>query len=496
MSQHDMNIANSTGASVRADINSALEALVTLSSGATAPATTFAFQLWADTTSGLLKIRNSGNSAWIDIGTLASTGLGLLAQSGGTLTGNLTVDLATGESKVVTESGTIISKLRALDSASLGAVGTESNHAFSILTNNVERFRIGTSGELGIGGATYGTAGQILTSGGSGAPPTWANPAGVGFRNRIINGGMRIDQENNGSAITAFGYPVDQFFTTGSGGGAITAQRSTTAPSGFVNSVSLTVATADSSITSGDFYEIVQSIEGSSVSDFALGTASASTFTLSFWVRSSVAGTYCISFRNNASNRSYVAEYTINSANTFEYKTVTVSGDTSGTWDTGTNRGLTVAWNLGGGSSFNTTAGAWASGNFTKTTNQTAWISTLGATFFLTGVQVEVGSLATAFERRPDSVELFLCMKFYEKTSSCSLWGYPPHSSDTSRWGNVFFKVTKRATPTISGTVNGASLSGSPTFYPRDLHSFDWIQATSASGGYATLTAYTVNARF
>ena len=241
----------------------------------------------------------------------------------------------------------------------------------------------------------------------------------MGFKNRIINGAMVIDQRNAGASVSvsSYGYVLDRFGFSITGGGVFTAQRSTTAPSGFVNSQALTVTTADSSIAAGDTYQAFHKIEGFNFSDMGFGTANAQTFTLSFWVRSSVTGTYAVGFNNNAFNRSYVATYTINSANTFEYKTITVTGDTSGTWLTDNSIGINISFDLGSGSNFNATAGSWGAGSLSRTSGSVNWIATSGATFYITGVQLEKGSTATSFDYRPYGTELALCQRYYESTA-------------------------------------------------------------------------------
>jgi hypothetical protein len=234
-----------------------------------------------------------------------------------------------------------------------------------------------------------------------------------GARNRIINGDMRIDQRNAGASVTPTSaqYVVDRFRYTASQASKITQQRSTTAPNIFTNSLLSTVASA---VTAGaaDYFGIEQLIEGFNCADLAWGTASAQSITVSFWVRSSVTGTYAIRLTNDASNRSYVATYSISAANTYEYKTVVVPGDTSGTWYTDNQSGITIWWDLGSGSNFNTSAGSWAAGNFTRTSGCVNWISNSGATFYITGVQLEAGSVATPFERRSYGQELALCQRY------------------------------------------------------------------------------------
>ncbi len=189
----------------------------------------------------------------------------------------------------------------------------------------------------------------------------------VNMKNRIINGAMVIDQRNAGSAVTTDGaYPVDRFIVFEDTDGAYSAQRDTNAPAGFINSLKWTTTTADTSIAS-QYAGISQSIEGFNVADLNWGTANAKTVTLSFWVRSSLTGTFGGSFRNSANNRSYPFTYTISVADTWEFETITIAGDTSGTWLTDNGAGLKIFFGLGVGSSFSGTAGAWSGSNFFTT---------------------------------------------------------------------------------------------------------------------------------
>ena len=238
-----------------------------------------------------------------------------------------------------------------------------------------------------------------------------------GLKNRIINGDMRIDQRNSGSAVTADGaFPLDRWKIILGGGGALSAQRSTTAPAGYTNSLYITATTADTSLGTSDEYSFRHAIEGFNVADLGWGTANAQTITLSFKVRSSVTGTYGGVLRNSAADRLYVFSYTVNSANTWEDQSVTIAGDTSGTWLTDNGIGIQLIFSLGAGSSRLASAGSWGTtGNIQGVTGQTQWISTLNATFYITGVQLEVGSTATPFERRMYTNELQLCQRYYVK---------------------------------------------------------------------------------
>jgi hypothetical protein len=294
---------------------------------------------------------------------------------------------------------------------------------------------------------------------------------GMQFRNRIINGDMRIDQRNAGASVTinasAATYTLDRWAAFGQAtDGVYTVQRSSTAPSGFTNSLLVTTTTADASIGASQFYTLLQRIEGFNVADLGWGTADAKTITISFWTRSSLTGTFGGSLRNGASNRSHPFTYTITAANTWEYKTVTVTGDTTGTWTTGNTNGLSITFSLGVGSTFSGTAGAWAGENYLSATGATSVVGTNGATWYVTGVQLEVGSVATPFERRPYGTELALCQRYYWNshpfTSSGGL-GFAIGSSPTSNYDRVQFSLptTMRAAPTVSFDSNVSLFSSS-----------------------------------
>ena len=287
-----------------------------------------------------------------------------------------------------------------------------------------------------------------------------------GFRNRIINGDMRIDQRNAGASVSfnsSSNLPVDRWKTYNTVGSGSTAQRSTTAPAGFNNSILFTVGTG-ASPSAADECRFFQPIEGFNVADLGFGTASAQSVTISFRVRSSITGTYALNLRNDAGNRSYVATYTIDAANTWETKTVTIVGDTSGTWATDNSTGIMLRFDLGSGSNANTTAGAWQAGNFGRTSACVSWIATSGATFYITGVQLEAGSVATPFERRPYGTELQLCQRYFTTflgQSTYSRAGVGVGVGTTSVTIGVSLPVPMRATTLTStgplGIYNGSS---------------------------------------
>jgi hypothetical protein len=274
--------------------------------------------------------------------------------------------------------------------------------------------------------------------------------SGLNFRNRIINGDMRIDQRNAGAAVTS-GFPVDRFTMTNTTDGTFSAQLAANAPSGFTSSLKITITGADTSVTTAQYLAIRQKIEGFNISDFGLGTASAKTFTVSFWVRSSLTGVFGGSATNSAADRAYPFTYTISVADTWEQKTVTIAGDTTGTWLTTNGIGLQLFFGLGAGPDRSGTAGVWNSNNNTSATGATSVVGTSGATFYITGVQLEEGNAATAFERRPYGTELSLCQRYFLLISSGTNKpiGLGAMYTATFLASVVSFPVTMRTNPTV-----------------------------------------------
>lgn len=329
-----------------------------------------------------------------------------------------------------------------------------------------------------------GSDGSVAVGGGNISPQT-------GFRNRIINGDMRIDQRNAGASVAASNsaYSLDRWRTELSGGGAFTFQRSTTAPAGFNNSMLLTVTTADASIASADYYDFQQFVEGFNVADLGWGTASAQTVTISFWVRSSVTGTFAGSVGNGAANRSYVFTYTVNAANTFEYKTVTIPGDTAGTWRTDNGRGISLIFDLGNGSNYQASAGLWVGQYAVGTASSVKLISTAGATFYITGVQLEKGSVATPFEFRSIGQELALCQRYYQNSGSITLRGLTPVLGGTSPNTIVSLPVTMRSAPTVTVVTDA---TGGYVWGSAAATGFT-VEWPNSSGLNSKLTSYTAS---
>jgi hypothetical protein len=271
----------------------------------------------------------------------------------------------------------------------------------------------------------------------------------------VINGDMRIDQRNAGaSAANINGYGLDRW-TSFNVANSFSMQRSTVAPAGFTNSLLLTTTTS-ATPAAADYRYLSQFIEGFNVADLAYGTASAVTIALSFWVRSSLTGTFSGALKNSAENRSYPFTFSVSSANTFEYKTITIPGDTSGTWLADIGIGLRVVFDLGSGSNRKGTAGAWAGVNADGATGAVNLVATNGATFYITGVQLEPGSTATPFERRSYGQELMLAQRYYEKHifDNGDYTNATGFAASSVSYFAYTFQVPKRTTPTYSASGN------------------------------------------
>ena len=345
---------------------------------------------------------------------------------------------------------------------------------------------------------TQNGANTITLPSSSGTLATTANLSGLGFKNRIINGAMVIDQRNAGAAVTANGaFPVDRFNVSNGTDGAFSAQQDSSVPAGFIKSTKITITTADTSLAATQQLSFVQRIEGFNVADLNWGSANAKTVTLSFWVRSSLTGTFGGALRNNDANRSYPFTYSISVADTWEYKTVTIAGDTSGTWATDHNAGINLFFGLGAGTDRSGTAGAWNSDTDNSATGAVSVVGTINATWYITGVQLEVGSTATSFDYRPYTTELQLCQRYYETSGVISAGGYAvtittgtnsiSAGSTTANFifGTLGFAVAKRTNPTM--TINGTGGTANTVSIPwfgTDLNANSGALWTSGTYGF------------
>jgi hypothetical protein len=256
--------------------------------------------------------------------------------------------------------------------------------------------------------------------------------------------------------------------------GTVTVTQDTDAPTGFSFSQKFTVTSADASLAATQDLIVGQYIEGFNTADLVFGSASAATVTLSFWVKSSLTGTFGGALQNSARTRSYPFTYTISSASTWEQKTVTIAGDTSGTWIGATNGiGLRVYFGLGVGSTYSGTAGAWAATNYYSATGAVSVIGTNSATWAVTGVQLEAGTTASPFEYRQYGTELALCQRYYVEIPNISgtstgvgrITGTVNSTSGNPIVGNLYLPVPMRAAPGVTAYGGGKSGSGSISTY-------------------------------
>jgi len=286
-----------------------------------------------------------------------------------------------------------------------------------------------------------------------------------GFKNRIINGAMVNDQRNAGASVTPTDgtYTIDRWQYSVSQTSKLTAQQSSTAATGFIKSL-LTTSSSAYSIVAADYFMINQRVEGLNVFDLGWGAAGAATVTLSFWVRSSLTGTFGGAINNAANDRSYPFTYTISVANTYEYKTITIAGDTGGTWLTTNGVGMTIRFGLGVGSTYSGTAGAWAAAGYFSATGATSVVGTNGATFYITGVQLEKGSTATSFDYRSNGTELQLCQRYFYKKTGALYQTFGGGYGDTTARAiiQLYNPVEMRSTPTMA-------IGGTLRLIPADL---------------------------
>ena len=314
-----------------------------------------------------------------------------------------------------------------------------------------------------------------------------------GFKNRLINGAQVIDQRNAGASVTNTTsnlYVTDRWNIYGQQASKFTAQQnagSVTPPTGFKYYLGITSSSAYT-VLSGDNFKVLQPIEGYNFADMGWGAAGASPVTLSFWVRSSLTGTFGGSFTNSSYNRSYPFTYTISSANTWEQKSVTIAGDTSGTWLTTNGIGVNVIFSMGMGTDQSGTAGAWAGANYQSATGAVSVVGTNGATWYVTGVMLEKGSTATSFDYRPYGTELALCQRYFYSSavSAYTYYGSSYQSSGNLASAYYFYIVPMRTTATITSNGTWAKENATGPLTIADSTGYN-VYITASSTGQVSL---------
>jgi hypothetical protein len=282
------------------------------------------------------------------------------------------------------------------------------------------------------------------------------------LKNRIINGAMVIDQRNAGASVTipaALTYTLDRWQAQSEQASKYSVEQTITgvaAPTGFTDYLGATSLSAYSVLT-GDRFVIRQNIEGFNVGDLGFGTANAKTVTISFWVRSSLTGSFGGYIGNSALDRAYPFSYTISAANTWEQKSVTIAGDTSGTWLTNNGVGLRLGFSLGVGATYTGTGGAWASSQILAPTGSTSVVGTSGATWYVTGVQLEQNTSATPFERRLYNQELANCQRYaFVTDGSISNTGAVSNAVSGTVQQRIIFPVVMRVAPSAAVNTSGS----------------------------------------
>jgi len=410
---NDVEIANQGFAAFRQDLNDVLEDITTLHSGDTAPTTTYANQWWYETDTDKLYIRNEDNDAWIEILTLDQTNDKLASLGAATLNADTVNELTSG-------SGVTVDSLLIKDKE----IGTTAAPVENIQLKGINGGQIG------------------------------------GRRNLIINGAMNVAQRGTSeTGITSSAYSAcDRFKPNIVNAGTWTISQSSDAPDGFATSLKFDCTTADTSLGVSDRFRLDYYIEGQDVQHLQKGSASAKSLTISFYVKTNKTGTYVCELNDADNTRAYSQTYTVDSANTWEKKTIVFSGDTSGVLDNDNNSSLQVHWWIASGTDFTsgTTPTGWGTrinANRAAGLNVNIADSTIND-WYITGVQLEVGSTATEFEHRSYGEELALCQRYYTKFAFPQTTPFFPSHRQTGNTvrSAVTTPVPMRTTPTINAS--------------------------------------------
>ena len=422
--------------------------------------------LVANTNTGAVTINVDG------IGAKAITRTGTTALVAGDMVAGQAVEIIYDGTRFQLVNGNSFTNLKV--SGTLGVTGVATFTAQPIVSSLTASLPVFTDASKGLVSNTMTGTGNVVMS----TSPTLVTPAlgaatattlavsdsintpnTFGFKNRIINGAMVIDQRNAGALIPSAGnqYTVDRwaFYNSQSAKLAVGQNAGAgTLPAGFINYLGA-VSLSAYSVVSSDYFELVQQIEGFNTSDLSFGTANAKTVVLSFQVYSSLTGTFGGSLINSAGNRSYPFSYSVSVANTWAPVSISIAGDTTGTWLSNNDIGISVRFGLGVGATWASTAGSWQAGNFIQPTGTVSVVGTNGATFYITGVQLEKGSTATSFDFRDYGRELAMCQRYCEVVKTSGATNYANISvgacTSTGAASTVYFyQVAKRAQPTVT----------------------------------------------
>jgi len=290
-----------------------------------------------------------------------------------------------------------------------------------------------------------------------------------GNRNLVINGAMTVSQRGDSTGITASAYcGPDRFQTILSSAGTWSISQSTTNPAGFANSLKFDCTTADASLSAGDYLILYHKFEGQNLQHLKKGTADAKKLTLSFWIRSNKTGTYQVNLYDNDNTRNIGKTYTIDTADTWEHKTLTFDGDTTGTFNNDANQSMNIEWWFAAGSNYNSGSvpTSWeASSDPDRAAGLNVNLAdSTSNELYITGVQLEVGDTATDFEHRTFGDELQKCQRYYKRISTTSssqhlAFAYGLNYTSTIFLGGLNLSPEMRAVPSFSTNVfNDSSL--------------------------------------
>ena len=450
------------------------------------------------TSTALLSIGNTNVTGTANVSTGINVGANVNLSTSQINVGNSTVNTTITNITVSTNTVNVASIINVGANVNLSTsqinVGNSTVNT-SITSTSLTTGNLTVSGNTTLGDASTDTV--LMT----GAPSIGGAGLGMGmgFRNRIINGDMRIDQRNAGASVTNTTnnlFAVDRWFTNLAGeynNNVISQQNldSLTPPANFKNYLGVKITTGTAAGAS-PFLSFRQQVEGYNIADAGYGTSSAQTLTCSFWARSNLVGTYAFTVRGGTPTRSYVTNFTINLADTWEFKTFVIPGDT----DTG------VVWESTIGAAFHVNIGLnsfqgvfststlnqWHTGSFTGSTTQSNnFATTTGNAFYITGVQLEKGATATAFDYRDYGRELIMCQRYFQTITAAP--GVGQHGSTTVADLSFTFRVDMRTTPTATpaGAMKVTDTSADYTQSSASISSF----FGNATGGRAYLANFT-----